>query len=102
MIFQLVLQFPLDKETDFDFLIELESKLILKIGHDHLVAGHDIGSGKMNIFILTNDPEAAFVKAKESIDLESFPKLKVAYRTIDAERYRNLWPAGNSEQFVVT
>ncbi len=63
MQYQLVLQFPLAEDFDFDALIELETKLTFELGSVHDVDGHDIGSGEVNIFILTNNPDEAFKNA---------------------------------------
>ena len=57
MKYQLVLQFYASSIEDFDQLIEIEEMLESTLGNLHEVDGHDFGSGEMNIFIHTNDPE---------------------------------------------
>ena len=43
MKYQLVLQFPIDEHSDFDALIDLEDRLLRRIGENHIVDGHDFG-----------------------------------------------------------
>jgi len=102
MNYQLVLQLPTDDKTDFDLLIDLEDKLIVGMGPDHDVDGHDFGSGEMNIFIYTRDPNAAFSEISQLIALYQFPKLRAAYRHVEKDEYTNLWPKGSNESFSVT
>ena len=60
MKYELVLQFDASNSEDFDQLIAVEDRLESALGNLHEVDGHDFGSGKMNIFIHTNDPDSAF------------------------------------------
>lgn len=83
MKYQLILQFDASNIEDFDQLIEIEDKLESALGNLHEVDGHDFGSGEMNIFIHTNDPDSAFELVKNNMDDSVIPKLKVAYRKLD-------------------
>ncbi len=47
MDFQLVIQFPISESTDFDQLLSLENLFQIVLGVDHLIDGHDFGSGEM-------------------------------------------------------
>lgn len=102
MQYQLVLQFPLDEDFDFDALIELETKLTFELGSEHDVDGHDFGSGEMNIFIHTDNPIEVFKKTALLLNDQLSSILKAAYRKIDSDRYTWLNPANNSEEFHVS
>ena len=91
MQYQLVLQFP-EKLIDFNRLVEIEEDLarILKSSE---IDGHDIGSGEVNFFILTNEPKDEFKRLKQYlIDKELLHSLKAAYRRTDKEEYVVLCP----------
>ncbi len=79
---------------DFDRLVELETTLIEKLGDIATVDGHDFGLGKFNIFVLTDDPAAAFTEARQIVMNEAITNdLRSAYRRMDAEDYVTLWPS---------
>lgn len=101
MQYQLVLQFPLAEDFDFDALIELETKLTFELGSEHEVDGHDIGSGEINIFIHTNNPENAFEKTTHLLSKKLYSALKAAYRDIDSYEYTWIYPADCTEEFKV-
>jgi hypothetical protein len=101
--YQLALQFPANSIADYDKMIELEEKLTEALGCSAKVDGHDSGSGEMNIFIHTDEPEKVFetirpVVAKQKL-LED---LVAAYREIAGEHYTVLWPIGFNRQFRIT
>ena len=102
MEYQLVMQLPVSEKTDFDRLLDLEGKLIIGMGDPHLVEGHDLGAGEMNIFVHTSDPIAAFSRVRELVSFGDFPELRVAYRSVTNDEYTNLWPEGSKESFSVT
>ncbi len=101
MKYQLVLQFPLTENFDFDALIELETKLTFELGSEHDVDGHDFGSGEMNIFIHTNSPDDAFEKIIVLLSDQFPPILKAAYRIVGSDQFIWLHPANNKEVFHV-
>lgn len=102
MKYQLVLQFPLSEDFDFDALIELETRLTFELGSDHDVDGHDIGSGEINIFIHTDSPELAFEKAIVLLSAQLASTLKAAYRAIDSDQYQWVHPANYEGEFHIT
>jgi len=102
MTYQLVLQLPVSKTTDFDLLLDLESRLIIGLRDNHNVDGHDFGSGEMNIFIHTGNPNQAFSEIRQLIDFDEFPNSQVAYRNLEENGYTRLWPENCSESFSVT
>lgn len=101
MKYQLVLQFPIDEHSDFDALIDLEDRLLRRIGENHIVDGHDFGSGEMHIFIHTNDPEQAFRSALPQVDANLLPNLRAAYRELEGEEYHWLHPSDSQEEFTI-
>src|SRR4029077_19747272 len=95
MKYQLVLQWPFSSNADYDRLISLEEKIQDGLGELGIVDGHDYGSGEMNIFIHTNEPEVVFAKVKSMLDLgNEADKLKAGYRDFDEEYYVAIYPQG--------
>ena len=101
MKYQLVLQFDALNTEDFDQLIEIEDRLKSALCNLHEVDGHDFGSGEMNIFIHTNDPESAFELIKNNLDDSVINNLKAAYRKFDREKYQVIWPENFKGDFDV-
>jgi hypothetical protein len=92
MKIQLVLELPAKTTDDFDLLIELENALIETLASYHSVDGHDFGSGTMNIFILTERLDEAFVSSKEVLQAKGLLfKARIMYR-YPSEDYIILWP----------
>jgi hypothetical protein len=92
--YQLVLQLPASSIRDYDALIELEDAIIKGLGHLGKVDGHDVGSGEMNIFILTDEPSFAFEHIKKILGTKDFMiDLKVAFRIIGKDDFTILHPA---------
>jgi hypothetical protein len=103
MKYQLALQFPANSIADYDEMIALEDELIETLGTSAEVDGHDCGSGEMNIFIHTDEPEKTFKKIREVVaKREFFPNLVAAYRELLGEEYTVLWPIGFDKQFRIT
>jgi len=77
--YQLVLQFPITDTSglDFDRLTRLESELDGANGL-YEVDGNDIGSGEMNIFLLTDEPDEAFNAVK--LRIPTACRWRAAYR----------------------
>lgn len=90
MKYQLVLQFPEDM-MDFDELIIFENRLI-SIMKEAVVDGHDIGSGEINIFLLTDDPKRIFGDVFNLLEKKYKENLKAGYREISKEEYEIIWP----------
>jgi len=79
---KLIVQLPIDANTDFDGLIEIEEALIraLAMNRTAEVDGHDIGEGKFNVYIhLRKDWEPALAQVTETLDkLQLLPRAVVA------------------------
>ena len=90
MKFQFILQWPALSIKDYDSLIEIEDLLIQKLAKRTQVDGHDAGSGEMNIFLFTNDPEATFKEVKGILGKHpSWPSVRIAYRNVSQGEKRD-------------
>jgi hypothetical protein len=93
MKYQLVIQFQATSPDDFDDLMVLEDALRKEIGNSSLVDGHDFGSGELNIFVLTNNPDVAFQEVQEVAQrIHPKQRMRVAYRDLAKGGYNILWP----------
>ena len=98
--FQLVVQFAGDDVADFDEMIELEGRLIYGLGDEHVVDGHDVGSGEINIFVHTNDPILACDEVMGLLDDGQRSMARIAFRSMDSDEYAVLWPL-NLDHFSI-
>ena len=57
MEYQLVLQWTLGVERNFDAILAIEELLVASLSCPGEVDGHDVGPGEANIFLLTERPE---------------------------------------------
>jgi len=102
MSYQLVLQWPAASIKDYDAMIEVEEVLIERLSNAHDVDGHDAGSGEVNIFIRTEDPNRAFNEVKAILGgRDTWSDARVAYREVGGSEYTILWPTSLKE-FQVT
>jgi hypothetical protein len=103
MNYQLVLQFPLTDATadDFDKLLMIESQLELALREKHQVDGHDIGTGEMNIFIFTNEPNETFELAKKTLSEKDFTFMTAAFRDMNGDKYSVIWPENYNGEFEI-
>jgi hypothetical protein len=102
MDYQLVLQFKGNTIPDFDSLVTLEDNLQRIVEPIAEVDGHDIGSGEINIFVLTADPVATFERAKPLLsDASLLHKVGSAYRDLYCDKYIVVWPESSTEAFTV-
>jgi hypothetical protein len=88
-----VIQWGSDSLEDFDAMVRAEEALCDRLTGRHQVDGHDIGSGEMNIFIFTDDVQAAFAEVKAVLQAESrWEGVRVAWRPTAGERHAVPWP----------
>jgi hypothetical protein len=100
MKYQLALQFPGRSTTDYDTMVALEAALAATLGEGAEVDGHDVGSEAMNLFILTDDPQATFAMAKPLLERHGqLEWVTAAYREADADRYTVIWPPDCRKEF---
>ena len=94
---QLVVQLPISESTNFDSLIEIENGLIdvLKKHPGVSVVGHDIGEGRFNVFIRSDEPWPsilgqirAFLEFRDVLEAAV-----VAARPVGGESYQVIWPS---------
>ena len=91
--YQLVLQWSGSSLKDYDEMIAMENKLMENLSEGTEVDGHDVGSGEVNIFILTDDPELTFSEAKAILgDSDQWLSVRAAYREGAESHYAILWP----------
>src|SRR3972149_6728912 len=93
MKFQLVIQFP-ERIMDFERMVELEESMIKALQGEAQIDGHDIGSGEINFFLFTDDPEGTFKRVTGLLDDKMMKVLKVAYRDVAGQEYVILWSKG--------
>ena len=95
-MYQLVIQFPLAQAMpfpdEFEMLEALEAQFMDFEGDGFKVDGHDMGSGQMNIFILTPNPRAAFGTVEPF--LPHSRAWRAGFRRVDADLYTPLAPPG--------
>ncbi len=95
MKYQLVLQWPASSLKGYGELIEIERVLLENLTGDHEIDGHDAGSGEMNIFIQTDNPQGAFKEIKWILGSRDFwVDARIAYREMMGSNYTVLWPPG--------
>lgn len=88
MKYELVSQFPAGSTDDFERLVALEDRLIAELDGLAMVDGHDFGLGEFNIFILTDDPDESFNKARPVVTDQGVPNaMRSAHRQVDGENY---------------
>lgn len=103
MKYQLALQFPARSIADYDEMISLEDDLIEKLGSSAKVDGHDCGSGEMNIFIHTDEPDKVFEAIRPVVaKRKMIDNLVAAYREQTGEDYTVIWPIGFTKEFGIT
>jgi hypothetical protein len=93
MKYQLVLQWPESSIKNYNETIVIENELIENLSKGSEVDGHDAGSGEVNIFILTDNPELTFSEAMAILgNSDHWLNARVAYREVSQSHYIILWP----------
>ena len=91
MEYQLVIQFPLEHPELAERLFEFEARLERMGDNSFYVDGNDVGSGEMNVFILTADPTATLNLIRPLIPVAAWT---AAYRSLESDEYHVLHPVG--------
>jgi len=100
MKYQLVLQFSGDSLADLDAAIALEDRVNGALGDMGEADGHDIGEGETNLFVITENPTAAFEIARRVLQKSGLlDEATAAYRELTGEDYTVLWPPGHRKTF---
>ncbi|HEX5426208.1 MAG TPA: hypothetical protein VFW94_21855, partial [Candidatus Acidoferrales bacterium] len=85
-----------------EVLVRFEDKLNAYLDALATIDGHDCGASEFNVFILTNEPVAAFKKAHYLAESHGLPhQFRAAYRELTGEEYVILWPP-TLREFAVT
>lgn len=101
MKYQLVIQFPVTEDFDFDSIIALETRLTLEMGEEYIVDGHSFSAGEINILIQAEDPEAGYEKAFDMVNVDLIETLRVAYREKNQDAFIWLYPATSKDIFSI-
>jgi hypothetical protein len=102
MEYQLVIQFRLTAELDFEKLVAIEDAIIDELGDSASVDGHDIASGEFNIFIVTDDARGSYQRLQMLLQqVKPDGVMNVAYREADDEEYVILWPPNQTEFTII-
>jgi hypothetical protein len=90
---RLVLQFRGRAIEDADEVAELEDALFEMLADGEALDGHDISAAARNVYVLTDDPTAAF-RRFEPLFLRAglADELVAAYRPHASDAYAILWP----------
>ena len=98
----LVLQLQDDSIKAFDSMIALEDHLIEHIGDAADVDGHDVGSGAINIFIFTSEPDSIFLRTKPLLQQSNLlDSIIAAHRRIESNEFTVVWAEGYTKDFKV-
>jgi hypothetical protein len=73
-------------------MIDLEGRLIDGLSGEHLVNGHDVGSGEMNVFVHTSDPDLACSEVRHLMNEDEQKQAIIAVRPFESDEYAVLWP----------
>jgi hypothetical protein len=93
MKYVLIFQWPTWSLDDYERLIATEELIEDGLSEDDGdVDGHNMGSGEMNIFVVTDFPGRAFDQIRQIlVENHLFEKARVTNRGIDEEEYIILW-----------
>jgi hypothetical protein len=95
--YQLVLQWSAFSQDDHDAVVAMTDDLEQALNDTAEVDGWDFGSGEMNIFIYADDPQAAFDRAKATLEVHArLGSVRAAYRDVEGDEFTVLWPEGLS------
>jgi hypothetical protein len=96
----LVLEFPCDSSEHFDALTSLQDDLDTQLLSGKL-DGNDVGSGHMNIFIVTKSPNQCFSEALVHVEKHRLRPIAAGIRDLKEEKYVRLWPKGDKSPFLL-
>ena len=84
-------------------MLEVEAALFEMLGDGEELAGHDIGERARNIFIDTDEPDAALRRLIPFLERANLlTDLVAAARPVHEERYRVLWPPDQPDVFSLS
>jgi hypothetical protein len=102
MDYQLVLQFDATSEEQHERLALLEDDFVERLEDSAEVDGHEAGDAAFHIFITTGSPARTFDRLKPLLAEQSLIDLvTAAYRHVDEDDYRILWPKEPTRPFLL-
>lgn len=98
-----MIQLPQSAFQEFDDLVRYEDMLIDVLANAHDVDGHDMGSGEVNFYVLTDDPTVALCTIRDAGDgsLLSHLQVRAAARLMDGEGHEPLGPVRDEREFTI-
>ena len=97
---RLVLQFRGRAIEDADEVAEVEDALFEMLADGEALDGHDICAAARNVYVLTDDPAAAFRRFEPFLVRAGLGDgLVVAFRSPTADAYTVLWPRAPTTPF---
>lgn len=91
--FQLVIQFGEELILHSDIAKQLEQELSAVLAHHAVVDGHDVGQGKLNIFIICSQPELVLEPILALLERHQLlSQAKVASTRFNEDDYKLHWP----------
>ena len=102
MDYQLVLQFDASSRQQHERLTMLEDDFVEQLEDSAEVDGHEAGDEAFHIFITTGSPSRTFDKLKPLLTEQSLiDQVMAAYRHVDEDDYRILWPKEPTKPFLL-
>ena len=100
MPYQLVMRFRKSTLETPDAIGVLEAALAQTLAGTAQLDGADAGPKQIDLFMMTDDPGAAFRRSKRTLeDLALLDKVVVAHRLEGGARFTVLWPLGYGRKF---
>jgi hypothetical protein len=98
--YQIVLQFPDSFFADTPAILAFEEKLSSSMPRTQTYDGYDTGSGTTNFIIYSNTPNAVLANFRKYLGTNKVEKkVRIAYRSVDADVWTSLWPKRDTRTF---
>ena len=102
MDYQLVLQFDASSRQEHERLAMLEDDFVEQLEDSAEVDGHEVGDVAFHIFITTGSPAKTFDRLKPLLAERSLiHQVMAAYRHVDEDDYKILWPKEPTRPFLL-
>jgi len=102
MDYQLVLQFDAPSVAQHERLALLEDDFVERLEDSAEVDGHEAGDTAFHIFITTGSPARTFDRLKPLLAEQSLiDQVTAAYRHVDEDDYKILWPKEPVKPFLL-